>query len=479
MKSGTVKKTLQLDGLTCTSCEARIKNRLKEIEGIDEVEVSFVTQILTVTYEENKINLEDISSIIEELDYVVKRDAVMVKSEDVKKTNSQLIIFVILLLGLYVIIKNTVGFNFIPEISPNMGYAVLFTVGLLSSLHCVAMCGGINLSLCVSYKFEKEKNGVFSKLAPSLMYNMGRVISYTIVGGIVGAVGSVFRISNKGSAFISIAAGVFMVIMGLNMLQIFPWLRKINPHMPAIFADKIHSQKKNKGPFVVGLLNGFMPCGPLQAMQLYALGTGSFITGALSMLMFSLGTVPLLFTFGALGSMLSSRFTKKMVKASAVLVVVLGILMMNRGLAFTGVSLNTDIAYASNRNDNTNTAIVNKDIQEIKTTLSSGRYTPITVQTGIPVKWTIQADADSLNGCNNEIIIPEYGIRQKLVAGENEISFTPTDTGRYGYSCWMGMIRSSITVLDNIQDIDTKEQEETSAPVDNSGLPAGCCGYNL
>jgi len=81
------------------------------------------------------------------------------------------------------------------------------------------------------------------------------------------------------------------------MLNIFPVLRKITPRMPKIFGRKI-SNAKNKGPLLVGLLNGFMPCGPLQAMQLYALGTGSFIAGATSMFMFSLGTVPLMFGLG-------------------------------------------------------------------------------------------------------------------------------------------------------------------------------------
>ena len=102
----------------------------------------------------------------------------------------------------------------------------------------------------------------------------------------------------------AILSGVFMVIMGLNMLNVIPWLKKINPHMPKIFGRKIQGSKGKHGPFIVGLLNGLMPCGPLQAMQLYALGTGSFLMGAASMFVFSLGTVPLMFGFGALSSLL-------------------------------------------------------------------------------------------------------------------------------------------------------------------------------
>jgi len=224
-----------------------------------------------------------------------------------------------------------------------------------------------------------------------------------------------------------------------------------------------------------------MPCGPLQAMQLYALGTGSFIAGSLSMLAFSLGTVPLLFAFGALGSLLSSKFSKNMIKASAMLVIVLGFVMVNRGVAFTGFSMNLFAAQSSSKtsgtgNDSQNTAVVSNNVQEIKSTLESGQYPAITVQAGVPVKWTITADAKNLNGCNNQIVIPQYNVKQKLVAGDNVITFTPTKAGTFGYSCWMGMIRSNITVVDDLKSTGTTQGTQTPANVDNSGIPQGCCG---
>ena len=66
---------------------------------------------------------------------------------------------------------------------------------------------------------------------------------------------------------------------------------------------------------------------------------------------------------------------------------------------------------------------------------------------GVPVKWIIQADESDINGCNNQMLIPKYNIEKKLVAGDNIIEFTPTETGTVPYSCWMGMIKSSITVV--------------------------------
>jgi hypothetical protein len=107
------------------------------------------------------------------------------------------------------------------------------------------------------------------------------------------------------------------------------------------------------------------------------------------------------------------------------------------------------VPVSSGTNTNgTNGAVIENNVQMINSTLSSGRYPPITVQAGIPVKWTIDAPQGSINGCNNYMIIPEYNIEHRFTTGANVVEFTPTKTGTFRYSCWMGMIRSSITVVE-------------------------------
>mgnify|MGYP000273899951 CR=1 FL=1 len=461
MEQRPVRKILQIDGMTCTSCEMRIENALKKLEGVLEVKAIFSSSNVYITYDANVIGLEQIAQTIERLDYVVRNKpgaaavprANTKKAVDDKMTINQLLGIGIILFALYIIVKNTVGFNFVPEINQSMGYGILFFVGLLTSLHCVAMCGGINLSQCVSYKVDNGNSGKISKLKPSLLYNGGRVVSYTIIGGIVGALGSSISFSGAAKGIVAIISGVFMVIMGLNMLNIFPWLRKLNPRMPKIFGNKIHNNNGKYGPFYVGLLNGLMPCGPLQSMQIYALGTGGFTAGALSMFMFSVGTVPLMFGFGAVSSILSGKFTHKMMKVSAVLVIVLGVVMTNRGLALSGFSL-PSVPFDVSSTRGSNVATIQDGVQIVTTKLSSGSYEPIIVQKGIPVRWTIRAQKGDINGCNNEIVIPKYNKSKKLEVGDNIIEFTPTQTGTFAYSCWMGMIRSKITVVDDINNAD-------------------------
>lgn len=440
-------KIIKLGGVTCTACENKIQKALNKLDGVDAVNVSYASSTADIIYNADEINLEVIYDTIKKTGYDIIYENDDYQEEDSSNTTTLLILLIIA--GLYVIINNTVGFNFFPQITQSMGYGMLFVAGLFTSVHCIAMCGGINLSQCAGCR-GCENNNIASKLKPSFLYNLGRVTSYTILGGLVGALGSVFSLSLKGKSVLSLIAGAFMIIMGVNMLGITPMLRKIMPRLPKVLTDKIDSKKNNKGPFIVGLLNGFMPCGPLQAMQLYALGTGSFITGSVSMLLFSLGTVPIMFAFGAFSSILSSKFTKQMMKISAILVIILGVVMGNRGFSLAGINIADAVLSPLGINlaqdGKSANAVIKDGYQTVTTNLESGRYQSINVYAGVPLKWTIVAEEGTLNGCNNEIIIPSYGKQQKLELGENIIELTPTQAGTITYTCWMGMISSTITV---------------------------------
>lgn len=484
MENKIIHRVLHIGGMTCTGCETRIENCIKKLEGIQDVKAIYSSSNVYVTYDSGIVRLEQIINAIENLDYVVKNNPLEKSNSSSKgaaepskdKSNiGQMIGIGIIIFALYTIIKNTVGFNFIPQVNQNMGYGILFVVGLLTSLHCIAMCGGINLSVCVRYN-ANAGNSKGSKLKPSLLYNTGRVISYTLIGGIVGALGSVVSFSGTAKGIVAALSGVFMVIMGVNMLNIFPWLRKINPRLPKFLGNKVHSSSMGeKGPLFVGLLNGLMPCGPLQAMQLYALGTGSFAAGATSMFIFSIGTVPLMFGFGAVSSILSGKFTHKMLKVSAVLVIVLGIVMFNRGLNLSGYGI---ASAAVNTSPASSIAKVENGVQTVTTEMESGSYTPIVVQKGIPVKWTIKVDQEDLNGCNNPVTIPEYNLQKKLVPGDNLIEFTPEEEGNIVYTCWMGMISSNIKVVSDVSAASASDLSADSGAYDSTAggqSAGGCC----
>lgn len=454
------KERLHVEGMTCVNCENKIEKQLTNTAGVRNVKASFQDATVEVTYDSEKINLGDIQKIIEELGYTPKDIAQKVEKGTLFET------FVILIGAFFVL--NQLGvfrlFYLFPTAKEGMGYGMLFLIGLLTSVHCIAMCGGINLSQCMSIpKGSAKAQDGLGYLWPSMLYNLGRVISYTVVGGIVGAVGSIISFNGSLKGIVQIAAGIFMVIMGFSMLQIFPELRKLVPRMPQVIAKKIYSKKESSNrPFYVGLLNGLMPCGPLQAMQLYALSTGSPLKGALAMFLFSLGTVPLMFAFGAISRLLSQKFAQKIMTAGAVLVVILGVSMLNNGVTLSGFSMQSLLggqavaseqtneseaqANGSEAQSNGSEAQIKDGVQNVTTSLASGQYEPIQVKAGIPVKWTITAEQGTINGCNGTMVIPQYGIQKTLKTGDNIIEFTPTESGTFTYSCWMGMIRSTITV---------------------------------
>lgn len=433
--SAIEKTILNIEGMTCANCEIAVENELNKYAGIKETKCSYKTGTLHITYDNGIINISQIKNIIEKIGYSV--------SENNKKTNYRnpidtlILIFLIYVLAKHLNLFNS--FNFFPEADSSTELGMLFIIGVLTSFHCIAMCGGINLSQCSKNKFN-------SNMLSSLLYNLGRVISYTLLGGIVGAFGSVISFSNDTKGLIQFISGIFIVIMGLNLLNIFPSLRNLNVQIPKFISKKAVSTAKGKGPLIVGLINGLMPCGPLQAMQIYALSTGSFSKGALAMLLFSLGTVPMMLFLSTAVNFIGKKLSGKIMSVSAVFVVILGISMVENGAGLSGIS----IFPSSNQTSKTSTVSeMENGIQVVKTSLSSGRYSPISVKPNVPVKWVITAGDGTLNGCNNKIIIPKYQVEKKLAVGENIIEFTPNDEGVFTYSCWMGMIRSSITVSNN------------------------------
>ncbi|MDF2675342.1 MAG: heavy metal transport/detoxification protein [Clostridiales bacterium] len=459
------KERLQVFDMTCTSCEAKVSRSIRKLEGVINVSASFSGQYVDVEYDSDRCSTSKIKGAIISAGYSTK------SSGEFKIVGIIMIALAIIFLG-----KITQGFDMNEKLN-NASYFVLFVVGVLTSIHCVGMCGGIMLSQSVNLSSDTNNSGLLNKLEairPAFLYNVGRVISYTLLGGIVGALGSVLSLTTQMQAALQIFAGIFMIIMGLNMSG-FKFFRKFHIKLPW---STCSIKRKSNAPFIVGLLNGFMPCGPLQTMQIYALGTGSAFKGSMSMFIFALGTVPLMLTFGVLSGLLSKGYTKKLLKFGGIFIVVLGLIMGQRGLSLAGINIApiTSAAAGSKNTTPSQNSITMPKIEngfQILNMTADGRgYSPnvLYVQKGIPVKWVI--DGKQITSCNNEIVATSKKIKQKLKSGENTIEFTPEETGNINFSCWMGMIRGVIRVVDNAEAINTSKVDEDIPPV---GAGDSCC----
>jgi hypothetical protein len=230
--------------------------------------------------------------------------------------------------------------------------------------------------------------------------------------------------------------------------------------MPRWLSRFIHVEfRKHHSPFAIGLLNGLMiACGPLQAMYIMAAGTGSPLEGAKLLLVFGLGTLPLLLGFGFLTSLVSHQASGKILRASGVVVLILGLIMLNRGLILTGSGYDFDTLASRVNRDAIGLPLPQTGLpkptdgqQTIRTVVSAEGFEPssFTLRKGMPVRWII--NAKELTECGRVIVVPKLGLEIKLHPGEQTVEFTPVENGTILWSCWMGMLRGEFQIIDDAQ----------------------------
>ena len=430
---------IYIDGMTCINCQIRIENELKKEPALTDISVSYETGEASFSYNPNRISLRQITDIINKMGYSATSEKL-----SCKKKILQSIAEILLIVVLFGILQYLGILNYLVPASladSGMSYGMLFVIGLLTSVHCIAMCGGINLSQTLQKDISEEISRAMFR--NSFLYNAGRVVSYTVVGGILGAVGGLAGFGTD----LKLAAGTVMIVMGINMLGIFPWLRKFRIRIPLLY-KKVGNKRKT--PFIIGLCNGLMPCGPLQSVQIIALASGSLLAGAFSMFCFSIGTVPLMLGFGSAIAFFGKRFTGLVLKAGSILIVVMGLSMVTQGTALAGLNSRQISRMADTGSQKTgDTAVEKNGTQYVYSQLQSGKYPDITVRAGEPVEWEIEASEDNINGCNYKIFLQDFGLEHTFTEGKNIIKFTPEQAGTYTYTCWMGMITGKIHVENN------------------------------
>ncbi len=480
---------LKIEGMHCASCEVLIERKFKKIPGIENVQVSYVSGKAKL-YCSGEPRLSDLQAAIKADGYNVSpwsdqsNIARQSSGRNTKKDYLQIGVIFLIIVALYLILKQ---FDLVPNlgISDNMSYGFVFLIGLVAATStCLAVTGGLLLAVAGKYN-EKFPNltGV-QKFKPTIYFNIGRVVSYTVLGGAVGALGSVLIVSPRATGYLSIAASLAMIIIGFQLLKLFPWMRRFQPKMPKFLAHKIHdmSGKDSKsGPFLLGAATFFLPCGFTQALQLYILSTGDMTTGALTMLAFSLGTMPALMSLSAISSFAKGAFQRYFLKFSGVLVIMFGVFNVNNGLALTGSNFSLAAVFASSGDvTTTGTAVKVVDGKQIVDMQVIGlNYSPhqFTVVQGVPVEWRI--DGSRAQGCAQVVIIPKLDITKYLSpSSPTVISFTPQETGSITFSCPMGMTTggSAFNVVSNTTGIvAAKTEEQPTADTPPCDPEAGNC----
>jgi sulfite exporter TauE/SafE len=348
-----------------------------------------------------------------------------------KKNYEEIVAITLIVVGIYFLLKQL---TIVPAIgvSDSMSYGVAFVLGLVAAVStCTAVTGSLLLAVSSNYN-QQHTLSKYQKFKPHIYFNAGRIISYAVLGGLLGIIGSKLVLSQTIVGILSIVVSLAMILLGLQLLSILPSFITL----PRSIASKVFdaAEEKRSAPFLFGAATFFFPCGFTQALQLYVLTQGSFMQGALMMLFFSLGTLPALLSIGMLSSFSKGMLNHYVTRVAGVVVILFGILSLQSGLGLTGFSIVGGSA------DSVNTAPVVDGKQIIEMTVDGLSYHPsqFNIRQGVPVEWHI--NGKKAEGCAGVINVPQLGILQRLQRTQDTvITFTPQQKGKIDFSCSMWM----------------------------------------
>lgn len=339
-----------------------------------------------------------------------------------------------------------------------IGY--MFLLGLGTSLHCVSMCG----PLVLTYAVKGETEGPwYRKLTPNVAYQSAKIVSYMLIGTLLGFLGVVFKLDAI-RPWVMFMAGVYMIILGLGMTGEFPWAQRFTPRPPKFLMTWLMALRRksnsdaSKGenslttPVAFGLMTGLLPCGPLMAAEVSAAASGSVLTAALGMAAFGLGTAPLMVAFGTAGSLIPRVWKERMMVALAVGVMLFGLVFINRGLTLVGSPVNFNTAKQAVLGTAGSAAPASyktgaDGVVEVPLVVEGSKYIPSTLQipAGKPVRLIV--DRKDANSCSKVLVFPQLGVQKDLADnGQTIVDLPATKSGTYTMTCGMGMLSGALLV---------------------------------
>ncbi len=323
-------------GMHCKSCVMLTESEISQHPSVSSVRANLADCTVDITGDfrdkERELLVRELGKLIEKHGYSLTLEKVANKDKW-KDFKIAIPLSLVIVMAFYFLQKAGLV-NLVKTDSLNYGAA--FFIGIIASLSsCMAVVGGLLLSMSASY----AKGG--EEVRPQLMFHFGRLVSFFILGGVIGTIGSTFTLSPSASFILGILIALVMLTMGLNLLNIFSWTRKILPSMPKFISKSVLNNTSTSYvlmPLLVGVATFFLPCGFTQAMQIYTLSTGNFLAGGLTMLFFALGTMPIL----ALVSFSSFSITKSakagvFFKTAGLIVIVFAIFNLLNSLAVIGI----------------------------------------------------------------------------------------------------------------------------------------------
>ena len=450
------KRTYHIQGMHCRSCELLIENNIAKISGVERVSVNYKKGVAWVEYGHEPASDEPIAQAVRDAGYSLGKGAVDPFLATDQGDYFVIVFSVAIIFLLYLAARITGVADLVSaKFSSAPTYPIVFVIGLTAGVStCMALVGGLVAGFSAAYAQAHQQATRWERFVPNLYFNASRLASYAFLGGVVGAVGSVAKISAGATGILLAGAGIVMMYVGLKLAGISPRLSHSSITLPKkisrLFgATDARGEYSHWGAVTAGALTFFLPCGFTQAMQLYAMTSGNAATGAAIMFFFALGTTPGLLGIGGIAAVLRGGAAKLFFRFVGVVVVILGIVNVSNGYALSGLTINVPFLGSGQQNVSAGPSVpIENGVQVVTMTQSAGGYSPnqFTIKKGIPVRWVI--DSEDAYSCAASIRMPAFGIAQFLQSGTNTISFTPAQAGTIRFTCGMGMYSGTFTVVD-------------------------------
>lgn len=463
-KQHSVEKTVPIKGMHCASCELLIMDELESIQGVTSVSVSLKTKSATIT-SQNGVSYDTIIKAVEAAGYEVgtepEKKPLIASNVNIWK---DFVIGLLVIAGLYIVYRVFGLDKAMAALTGGGGSngTVALVIGLTAGFStCMALIGGLVISVASKYAENHPTQTPLQKFMPHIFFNLGRILSFIILGAVIGAIGSAFALKGTALGLLTIAVGVVMLVLGLQLTELFPRITK-GLTLPSGIAKRLgitarkDREYSHTHAFFMGAATFFLPCGFTQAMQLLAVSTGNPVEAAIIMGAFAIGTAPGLLSLGGLTSIVRGAFARRFFRIVGVVVVAMALLNFSNGLTLAGVKLSLDnllpksaptsVSSVSEKSSTTGDSVVLNTTYKQGSDISPSKFTAKVGQ-----KTTLSVDVrDNGSGCMSTIMIiglndtPQYLQKGKIIT----LDFVATQPGTYTIACAMGIPRGSITVTE-------------------------------
>lgn len=431
----------------CGGCENNLREALTEIPQLEKVQLDWRRGALEFDHPEKFLDFSLVKKIVEERGYQLFEEKKELKE---KKQFWRSWVGTLVVLGLvvsfFVVFQKGHFFEKTNFLGRQITFPLVFLTGVVASLSsCLAVVGSVVAVFSFRQKNE-DKNFWKGNLEPNLLFHLGRLATFFLLGGLLGFAGGRLNIDGRFLSFYLILISLVLAWLGLNILGVLPSIAFLGIRMPKGVMNVWQKLKETDGHWsiiLLGALTFFLPCGFTQSMQILALASGNFWLGGGILFFFALGTLPVLFLFGTTIRWAKNQGWKFFQRAVGLLILFSAFFTLSSGQALLQSKKTEDPLLSSNSLEKENESV---QIVRMKITASGFEPNVLKIKAGIPIKWIIQGDAAT--GCTNKIIIPGLGIEKNILPGENEIIFNINEKkgAEIPFSCWMGMVRGKFVV---------------------------------